>query len=294
VNTLVFQTGRPARVDDYDVASGAAAEGARKLGIRASVGVPVSVDGRLWGVMFVASTRREPLPADTEARLAGFTELIGTAIANAEAQAALTASRARIVVAADDTRRRIERDLHDGTQQRLVTLGLEMRLAQSTVPPELPELHTQIGKMADGLTGAVDELREIARGIHPSILSEGGLGPALRTLARRAAIPVTVDIRTDTRPAHRIEVAAYYVASEAVTNTTKHAHASAAHVTVEQRDTLLHLSIRDDGVGGADPTRGTGLIGLRDRVQALGGSIEVSSPTGAGTAILVELPLQPD
>jgi signal transduction histidine kinase/uncharacterized protein YoaH (UPF0181 family) len=294
VNTLVFQTGRPARVDDYDVASGAAAEGARKLGIRASVGVPVSVDGRLWGVMFVASTRREPLPADTEARLAGFTELIGTAIANAEAQAALTASRARIVVAADDTRRRIERDLHDGTQQRLVTLGLEMRLAQSTVPPELPELHTQIGKMADGLTGAVDELREIARGIHPSILSEGGLGPALRTLARRAAIPVTVDIRTDTRPAHRIEVAAYYVASEAVTNTTKHAHASAAHVTVEQRDTLLHLSIRDDGVGGADPTRGTGLIGLRDRVQALGGSIEVRSPTGAGTAILVELPLQPD
>ncbi|MDT7642530.1 MAG: hypothetical protein QOC83_6818, partial [Pseudonocardiales bacterium] len=294
VNTLVFQTGRPARVDDYDVASGAAAEGARKLGIRASVGVPVSVDGRLWGVMFVASTRREPLPADTEARLAGFTELIGTAIANAEAQAALTASRARIVVAADDTRRRIERDLHDGTQQRLVTLGLEMRLAQSTVPPELPELHTQIGKMADGLTGAVDELREIARGIHPSILSEGGLGPALRTLARRAAIPVTVDIRTDTRPAHRIEVAAYYVASEAVTNTTKHAHASAAHVTVEQRDTLLHLSIRDDGVGGADPTRGTGLIGLRDRVQALGGSIEVSSPSGAGTAILVELPLQPD
>jgi signal transduction histidine kinase/uncharacterized protein YoaH (UPF0181 family) len=294
VNTLVFQTGRPARVDDYDVASGAAAEGARKLGIRASVGVPVSVDGRLWGVMFVASTRREPLPADTEARLAGFTELIGTAIANAEAQAALTASRARIVVAADDTRRRIERDLHDGTQQRLVTLGLEMRLAQSTVPPELPELHTQIGKMADGLTGAVDELREIARGIHPSILSEGGLGPALRTLARRAAIPVTVDIRTDTRPADRIEVAAYYVASEAVTNTTKHAHASAAHVTVEQRDTLLHLSIRDDGVGGADPTRGTGLIGLRDRVQALGGSIEVSSPTGAGTAILVELPLQPD
>jgi signal transduction histidine kinase len=294
VNTLVFQTGRPARVDDYDVASGAAAEGARKLGLRASVGVPVSVDGRLWGVMFVASTRREPLPADTEARLAGFTELIGTAIANAEAQAALTASRARIVVAADDTRRRIERDLHDGTQQRLVTLGLEMRLAQSTVPAELPELHTQIGKMADGLTGAVEELREIARGIHPSILSEGGLGPALRTLARRAAIPVTVDIRTDTRPAHRIEVAAYYVATEAVTNTTKHAQASAAHVAVEHRDTLLHLSIRDDGVGGADPSRGTGLIGLRDRVQALGGSIEVSSPAGAGTAILVELPLQPD
>jgi signal transduction histidine kinase/uncharacterized protein YoaH (UPF0181 family) len=294
VNTLVFETGRPARVDNYDDASGAAAEGAHRLGIRASVGVPVRVDGRLWGVTFVASTREEPLPADTEARLTGFTELIGTAIANAEARAEVAASRARIVVAADATRRRIERDLHDGTQQRLVSLGLELRMARATVPAELPELRTQISQIADELTGAVDELREIARGIHPAILSEGGLGPALRTLARRVPIPVEVDIRTDTRPTDRIEVAAYYVASEALTNTTKHAHASTAHITVEQRDTQLHLSISDDGNGGADPTRGTGLIGLRDRVQALGGTIEVSSPPGAGTTILVQLPLQPD
>ncbi|HTF48114.1 MAG TPA: GAF domain-containing sensor histidine kinase [Pseudonocardia sp.] len=294
VNTQVFETGRPVRIDNYDDASGAAAEGAHKLGIRASVGVPISVDGRLWGVMFVASTRQEPLPADTEARLAGFTELVATAIANAEAQAALTASRARIVAAADDARRRIERDLHDGTQQRLVSLSLALRVAQFTEPAVVPELRTQIGRVADELTAAIDELRELARGIHPPILSEGGLGPALRTLARRSAIPVELDIRTEIRPADCIEVAAYYVVSEALTNTTKHARASYAQVTVDERDALLRLSMVDDGVGGADPARGSGLIGLRDRVQALGGSIEVNSPPGAGTAILVELPLQLD
>ncbi|MDT7700442.1 MAG: hypothetical protein QOJ30_2767, partial [Pseudonocardiales bacterium] len=158
---------------------------------------------------------------------------------------------------------------------------------------ELPELQTQLGRVADELTGTVEELREIARGIHPAILSEGGLGLALRTLARRAPLPVELDMRTDTRPAEPIEVAAYYVVSEALTNTTKHARASYASVAVEQRDTQLHLSIRDDGVGGADPAAGSGLIGLRDRVQALGGTIEVSSRPGDGTAILVELPLQP-
>ena len=294
VNTLVFQTGRPARIDNYDDASGAAAEGARKLGIRASVGVPINVQGRLWGVMFVASTRQEPLPSDTEVRLAAFTELIGTAIANAEARAALSASRARIVAAADDARRRIERDLHDGTQQRLVALSFELRMAHATVPAELPDLRNQIAQIADELIGTVDELREIARGIHPSILSEGGLTPALRTLARRAPIPVQVDIRTEARPADRIEVAAYYVVSEALTNTIRHASASSARLTVEQCDDMLHLSIRDDGIGGADTARGSGLIGLRDRVQALGGSIEISSPREAGTAILVKLPMQPN
>jgi len=166
-------------------------------------------------------------------------------------------------------------------------------MAHATVPAELPELQTQIRQIADELIGTVEELREVARGIHPSILSEGGLTPALRTLARRAPIPVRVEIRTETRPADRIEVAAYYVVSEALTNTIKHAGASSAQVVVEHRDSLLHLSIRDDGIGGADPARGSGLIGLRDRVQALGGSIEISSPRGAGTAILVLLPLQP-
>jgi signal transduction histidine kinase len=227
--------------------------------------------------------------------MAGFTELVGTAIANADSRTQLTASRARIVTAADDARRRIERDLHDGTQQRLIALGFELRLAQSTVPTQLPELHTRIGQIADELTAANEELRELARGIHPAILSEHGLGPALRALARRAAIPVELDIRTPTLDAtDPIGVAAYYVVSEALTNTTKHANASHAHVVVEERDGRLRLSIRDDGVGGADSSHGSGLIGLRDRVQALGGSIEVHSPPGEGTAIQANFPPRTD
>jgi signal transduction histidine kinase len=289
---VVLRTGHPAHLDDFSQVSGDYGDRLRRVGFRSGVAAPIIVEGRLWGAI-AAGTRRGRFPAHTEERLAGFTELVGTAIANADSRAQLTASRARIVAAADDARRRIERDLHDGTQQRLVALSLALRLAQATVPAELPELQTQIGRVADELTGAIEELREIARGIHPAILSEGGLGPALRTLARRVALPVELDIRTDTRAADPIEVAAYYVVSEALTNTTKHARASYAHVTVEQRGALLHLSIRDDGVGGADPAGGTGLIGLRDRVQALGGSIEVNSRPGEGTAILVELPLQP-
>jgi GAF domain-containing protein len=285
---VALRTGRPARNEDYRKDSGFP-----PLGIRSGVAVPIVVEGRLWGVISVG-TRHGPFPADTEGRMSGFTELLGTAIANADGRAQLTASRVRIVAAADDARRGIERDLHDGTQQRLVALSLTLRVAQSTVPADLPWLQAQIGGVADELNDTIDELREIARGIHPAILSEGGLGPALRTLARRAAIPVELDIRTQNRAADPIEVAAYYVVSEALTNATKHAHASYARVAVEQRGTLLDLSIRDDGVGGADPAGGSGLIGLRDRVQALGGSIEVESPRGAGTAIVVVLPLQPE
>ena len=291
---VALRTGRTARCDDYSQASGALIDATvRRMGIRSSVAAPIVVEGRLWGAI-VAGTRGEPLPADTEQRLADFTKLIAIAIANADSRTQLTASRARIVAAADEARRRIERDLHDGTQQRLVALGFELRVAQSTVPAELAELQTQIGQVAHELDGVVEELREISRGIHPGVLSEGGLGPALRTLARRAALPVELDVRTETRHADPVEVAAYYVVSEALTNTTKHARASLAHVTVEQRDALLHLSIRDNGIGGAHPAGGSGLIGLRDRVQALGGSIEVSSRPGEGTAIAVELPLQPD
>jgi signal transduction histidine kinase len=290
---VALRTGRPARNDDFSQASGVYGDAVRRMGIRSSVAAPIVVEGRLWGAISVG-TRRERFPADTEQRLAGFTELVGTAIANADSRAQLTASRARIVAAADDARRHIERDLHDGTQQRLITLGLTLRLAQSTVPAQLPQLQTRIGRIADELTGAIDELREIARGIHPAILSQGGLAPALRTLARRAAIPVKLDLHTPTRPPDPIEVAAYYVISEALTNTTKHAHATRAHVAVEHDDARLHLSIRDDGVGGADPTAGSGLIGLRDRVQALGGTLDVTSPPGEGTSIVVDLPLQHD
>jgi signal transduction histidine kinase len=290
---VALRTCRPARCDDYSQAPGEYADAARRLGIRSSVAAPIVVEGRLWGAIG-AGAQRGRFPVATEQRMAGFTELVGTAIANADSRALLTASRARIVAAADDARRRIERDLHDGTQQRLVALGFALRLAQATVPAELLEPQRQIGRVADELTGAIEELREIARGIHPAVLSEGGLGPALRGLARRAAIPVELDIQTEYRAADPIEVAAYYVVSEALTNTTKHAGASHAQVTVEQRDALLHLSICDDGIGGADPVGGSGLIGLRDRVQALGGSIEVDSRPGEGTAIHVELPLQPD
>jgi GAF domain-containing protein len=291
---VALRTGRPARCDDDSQASSAFADAtAHRTGVLSSVAVPIVVEGRLWGAIG-AGVRHRRLPADTERRLAGFTELVCTAIANADSRAQLTTSRARIVTATDDARRRIERDLHDGTQQRLVALGLALRLAQSMVPTDLVELQTRIGRVVDELTEAVEELREIARGIHPAILSEGGLGPAVRTLARRAAIPVEVAVRTDTRPADPVEVAAYYVVSEALTNVVKHARASYADVAVEERDGVLHLSIRDDGVGGADPAGGSGLIGLQDRVLALGGSIEVDSRPGDGTAIVVDLPLQAD
>jgi signal transduction histidine kinase len=290
---VALRTGRAARCDEYSEAPGEYAAAVRRMGLRSSVAVPIVVEGRLWGGIG-AGTRRGRFPANSDQRMAGFTELVGTAIANADSSAQLTASRARIVAAADDARRRIERDLHDGTQQRLVALGLALRLAQSTVPTQLPELQTRIGRIADELTAANEELCELARGIHPAILSERGLGPALRNLTRRAAIPVQLEIRTGAHPPGPIGVAAYYVVSEALSNITKHANASHTHVAVEERDGRLRLCIRDDGVGGADPAGGSGLIGLGDRVQALGGSIEVHSPPGGGTAVLANFPLQTD
>jgi signal transduction histidine kinase len=208
-------------------------------------------------------------------------------------RAELAASRARIVTAADQTRRRIERDLHDGVQQRLVSLLLTQRTVQAMVPPGLSELQTQLSEVADGLAGALKELQEIARGIHPAILADGGLTRALKTLARRSAIPVELDVRTETRLPELVEVAAYYVVSEALTNTAKHARASVVRVAVEARHGVLELSIRDDGSGGADPARGSGLIGLTDRVDALGGTIEVASPVGQGTTLRVRLPVEP-
>jgi signal transduction histidine kinase len=287
VTTLVFETGRPARIDDYADASGPAADLAREEGLRASVGVPITVEGRLWGVVMVSS-RRAPLRADTQARLAGFTELVGTALANTEAQAALTASRARIVATADQTRRRIERDLHDGAQQRLVSLVLQLRAAQAAVAPELAR---DLDHLAAGLHDALEELREFARGIHPAILSEGGLGPALRTLARRCPVPVDLQVHVEGRLPERVEVTAYYVVAEALTNVAKHAGASVVQVEVVAEDGLLRLGVRDDGVGGADPARGSGLVGLKDRVEATGGTLRVDSRAGQGTRLLVELPI---
>jgi signal transduction histidine kinase len=292
VPAVVARTGRTARSDrDADV-PGPLGLTLRELGSRSNVAAPIVVEGRLWGVMAAVSIGEQPLPPDTEARLAGFTDLLATAIANADSRAKLAASRARIVAAADQTRRRIERDLHDGAQQRLVSLGLELRAAQATVPPELGQLDGELSSVAAGLTSVQDELREIARGIHPAILAEGGLAPALKTLARRSPIPVELDMRAQARLPEPVEVAAYYIVSETLTNAAKHAHASVMHVKVEAIDHTLRLRVRDDGDGGADPRRGSGLVGLKDRVETLGGSMTIESPLRLGTTVSVALPLE--
>jgi signal transduction histidine kinase len=291
VTAMVWTTQRPARITSYARASGYTAATTRERGIRSSVAAPINVEGRLWGVVVVSSTSEEPLPVDTETRLASFTELVATALANAEAHAELTASRARIVITADETRRRIERDLHDGAQQRLVSLVLQLRAAQASVPADQRELATELDRVATGMASALDELREFARGIHPAILAEGGLAPALRTLTRRAALPVQLTVQTNGRLPERIEVATYYIISEALANTTKHAHASTATIDVHIQHEQLHVTIKDNGVGGADYTRGSGLVGLKDRIDALGGHLTLHSPPGTGTTLTIRLPL---
>ena len=294
VTTLVYQTGRPARIDYDDAISGTIGHVAsRDWRLRTSVAGPVSIEDRTWGAMVVGFTHPEHLPENTETRLAGFTELIATAIANAEAQAEVTASRARIVAAADTARRRIERDLHDGAQQRLVALSLKLRDARAAIPPELSGVGADLAHIETGLAGALEELREIARGIHPAVLAEGGLAAALRVLARRSPVPVEIDMRMEGRLPEHVEVSMYYVVAEALTNVTRHALATAATVTVDAgaADGVLRVTVRDDGAGGADFARGTGLVGLKDRVEALGGRIFLDSPPGGGTSLRAELPL---
>jgi signal transduction histidine kinase len=292
VGTLVFETGRSARIDGYGDASGAVGGATHETGFRSAVGSPIIVEGRLWGIVLAGSTEEEPLPPDIEARLDSFTELVATAISNAESRAALAASRARIVAAGDATRRRIERNLHDGTQQRLVSLMLELRAAQDAVPPQLDGFAGELSRIGDGLGNVLDELRELSRGIHPAILSRGGLAAALRALARRSAVPVELDLRADRRLPEHVEVAAYYVVSEALTNAAKHAQASVVHVELRTGDAIVRLAIRDDGTGGADPAQGSGLFGLSDRIDALGGTVQVTSPPGGGTTLLIEIPFE--
>jgi signal transduction histidine kinase len=290
ITTIVFETGRPARFDS-DV-TGTLADDAREARLRSAVATPITAEGRLWGVIGVGSSLEQPLPADTEARLASFTELVATAIANAESRAALAASRARIVAAADETRRRIERDLHDGTQQQLVSLMLQMRAVQAAVPAGLGELGDDLARIAEGLTGVFDRVREISHGIHPAILSERGLQPALKALGRRSAVPVELDLRAGRRLPGPVEVAAYYAVSEALANAAKHAQASVVHVELDTPGTILRLAVRDDGIGGADPARGSGLVGLSDRIEAVGGTLHVTSPPGGGTTLLIEIPVK--
>ena len=285
----VLETGRPARIDSFTHLQGALAASLRELGVRSSAGSPISVGGRVWGVMVTSSTSAERVAADTETRLGEFTELTATAVANAQARSELTASRARIVAASDEARRHIERDLHDGVQQRLVALALGLRLATEDAGDN--DVRPQLTQLEEGLVGALNDLRELSHGIHPAILSEGGLRPALATLARRSPIPVELSISGLDRLSEPIEVGIYYVVSETLTNVVKHARASVVHVGLETDGSVLRVTAQDDGVGGADPGRGSGLLGLIDRVHALGGRIDITSPLGSGTTLVVTLPL---
>jgi PAS domain S-box-containing protein len=293
IATRVLHTGLAARLDlsELQSATGSIAQRLLEMGLRCTVAVPVIVDGRVWGMAAIGSSAPEPLPQDTEARMGDFADLVATAIANAATRAELVASRARIVAAADDGRRRLERDLHDGAQQRLVSLGLQTRLAEASVPPQLDGLKSQLSRVVSGLTDVSADLQEISRGIHPAILSKGGLGPALKTLARRSIVPVALDLAIDRRLPDSVEVGAYYIVAEALTNAAKHARASQVEVCADFRDDNLYLSIRDDGIGGADVGKGSGLIGLKDRAEALRGHMQITSPPGAGTALDVMIPL---
>jgi signal transduction histidine kinase len=285
----VRESGRAARINDYSGLEGTIADTVRRAGIRSTVGIPIVVDGELWGAMVVSSTEPEPLPEATEARLADFTELVGTAIANAESRAELIASRARVVAAADDARRRVVRDLHDGAQQRLVHTVITLKLAQRELVDGQGTAQAQVAEALDQAEQANAELRELAHGILPSVLTRGGLRAGVDALVSRIDVPVEVEVSVDRLPIE-IEASAYFVVAEALTNVVKHSRAGSAEVKAWVDDGALHLEIRDDGAGGAQPD-GVGLLGLADRLAALEGRLRVESPQNAGTVIAATLPL---
>jgi signal transduction histidine kinase len=294
VSGQIWRTGRPARMDSYECAAGSIAARMRELGIHSRVGVPIVVDQRVWGMAVVGSSRCEPLPSDTEQRMGDFAELVATAIVAAATRDELIKSRGRIVAAADETRRRLERDLHDGAQQRAVSLGLQLRMAQDLVPTELGELTEQLSEIGSAVAGLSEELREISHGLHPAALGKSGLGPAIKTLAHRSTLPVTLDIAAPRRLPETVEVAAYYVVAEALTNAAKHAQASEVIVRINSDPGILNLLVRDNGIGGADSAKGSGLIGLKDRVEALGGHMHVASQPGRGTSLHATMPISTD
>ena len=279
------RTGAPARIDNYDALDGVVARELQRVGFRSSVAAPVLLGGRLWGAMVLLSVNEQRFPDDAEQRIAYFAELAAQALANAQAREELGASRARIVQAGDEERRRLERNLHDGAQQRLVSLALMLRLASRRHPED-----EDLGRAGEELAHALQELRELARGIHPAVLTERGLEPALRALADRAPVPVELEFAPTSRLPGPVEAAAYYVVSEALTNVAKYAGASLVRVRVDQNGSSALIEVADDGAGGADPRGGSGLRGLADRVEALGGHLTVESPLGAGTTLRAELP----
>jgi signal transduction histidine kinase len=272
VDGMVRQNGSPARMDT-------------------SVAAPVFVDGHLWGALVASSDADQLLPPDTELQLARFTELIATAVSNAATRSELIASRSRIVAAADEERRRIERNLHDGIQQRLLALGLDVQAVQARVPREADAARDGLGAIVHEIEAVLEEVRVLSQGLHPALLSRAGLGPSLKVLARRSPIPVDVQVTVTERPPASVETAVYYVVSEAITNAIKHSEASGISVTVAGDVFDLRASVADDGVGGAELGLGSGLMGVADRVEALGGRVTLESPVGAGTTISVELPV---
>ena len=286
----VYATRAPARVDSYEGMPGEYAEQLRKLGMRASVAAPILVDGNLWGAV-AAGSAADPFTADSEARLDAFAQLVAQAIANVDARIKLRESRMRIVEAADDARRRIERDLHDGAQQRLVGVALSLRLAARRAEPATARA---IERCMEDLMTALAELRDLARGLHPAILTERGLVPAVRMLATRSPVPVVLHPELDGRLPSAHETALYFVAAEALTNVAKYAGASTATVTLRSSNRWAEITVADDGVGGARPERGSGLRGLADRVEALGGRLTVTSAPGKGTTVCARLPMATD
>jgi signal transduction histidine kinase len=290
VATIVFETGRPGRLDDYGNAFGVLGVTGRELGMRSSAGTPIIVEGKVWGVVVAGSTARQSLPADIEGRLGSFTELVATAVANAETRAALTASRARIVAAADESRRRIERDLHDGAQQRLVHAVIVQKLALRALANAEANASDLVAEALRYTEQANAELRELAHGILPAALIRGGLRAGVEALVSRVSVPVSVDVPGERLPAG-VEATAYFVVSEALTNVVKHAQAAGARVTARVERGELRVEVRDDGVGGARGGHGTGLGGLEDRVSAMDGRLVLESPPSGGTRVCALLPV---
>jgi signal transduction histidine kinase len=288
VAATVYRTARPARFDNYPTSAGAIAASAAKLGIRSAVGSPIVVNGRLWGVIAAGTSRAEPLPADSEPRMAEFTELAATAISTVQARSDLAASRARIIATADEERRRVVRDLHDGAQQRLVSTIVTLKLARQALGHGQPDASALMGEALSHAQTATDELRELAHGILPTVLTRGGLHAAVRALASRMSIPVEIDVAVGRLPSE-VEATAYFIVAEALTNVAKHSGARHAQVSAQLNDHSLRVAVRDDGVGGAHAD-GTGLVGLVDRLAVMDGTLRVESPADGGTLIAASIP----
>jgi signal transduction histidine kinase len=288
IASQVLRTERPARIE-YAKATGAVGAYARSMGSRSAVGAPIVVDGRLWGVMVATSPEAGSLPADTESRLENFTELVATAISNTEAREEVAASRARIVAATDEERRKVVRDLHDGAQQRLVHTIITLKLARRAVQNEREDAAALLTEALDHAEQATAELRELAHGILPAVLTHGGLRAGVDALASRMPVPVENSVSVGRLPA-AVEATAYFVVAEALTNVAKHARAERAAVTARVEDGTLVVHVRDDGGGGAQ-RNGSGLTGLTDRLAALDGELRVESPADRGTVVAATIPL---